>query len=100
MTWTDLDLVLIAALLLGLERVCYVSVWREPARFRQAIVEWMGPAAEPVGALANLFVVFKVVQATVFLGWCLYFGGGRLLPADAPLPALAAGTVLIVAGQC
>ena len=44
-------------------------------------------------------MLFKVVQATVFLGWCLYFGGGRLLPADAPLAVLAAGIVLIVAGQ-
>jgi methylene-fatty-acyl-phospholipid synthase len=98
-TWADLGLVPIAALLLALERACYVAVWREPARFRHAIVAWMGPAAEPVGALANLFVVFKAVQATVFLGWCLYFGGGRLLPPDAPLPVLAAGTGLIVAGQ-
>ncbi|MEO5820167.1 MAG: PEMT/PEM2 methyltransferase family protein [Vicinamibacteraceae bacterium] len=99
MTWTDLSLVLIAALLLALERACYLSVWREPARFRQIIVDRIGPAAEPVGALANLFVLFKVVQAAVFLGWCLYFGGGRLLPADAPLPVLAAGTMLIVVGQ-
>jgi methylene-fatty-acyl-phospholipid synthase len=98
-TWTDLILALIAALMLALERACYVAVWREPTRFRVAVVDWVGPAVEPVGALANLFVVFKFLQATVFLGWCLYFGGGRLLPADAPLAVLAAGTGLIVAGQ-
>ena len=35
MTWLDLSLVLIAASLLGLERACYVAVWRQPARFRR-----------------------------------------------------------------
>lgn len=99
MTWTDLSVALIAALLLALERACYVAVWRSPGRFRRAVFDWIGPAAEPVRALANLFVAFKVVQATVFLGWCLYFGGGRLLPPAAPPPVLAAGTGLIVAGQ-
>jgi methylene-fatty-acyl-phospholipid synthase len=98
-TWTDLGFVLLAAILLALERVCYVAVWRQPARFRHAIAGWAGPAAEPVAALARLFVAFKVVQATVFLGWCLYFGDGRLLPPASWLPALAIGTVLIVAGQ-
>jgi len=98
-TWTDLPFVLIAALLLALERACYVAVWRQPSRFQNAIVDWFGPHAEPVGALANLFVGFKTIQATVFLGWCIYFGDGRLLPVDAPLPVLAAGTMLIVGGQ-
>jgi phosphatidyl-N-methylethanolamine N-methyltransferase len=97
-TWADLGFVLIAAVLLALERVCYIAVWREPARFRKAVAGWVGPAAEPVGALARLFVAFKVVQAAVFLGWCLYFGG-QLLPPDASLPALAAGSLLSVAGQ-
>ena len=99
MTWTDLALTLIAALLLALERACYLAVWRHPTRFRHAVAGWAGPAAEPVGALANLFVAFKVLQAAVFLGWCLYFGRGRLLPPDAALPVLAAGTLLVVAGQ-
>lgn len=99
MTWTDLGFVLIAAVLLALERVCYVAVWKEPARFRHAVLGWVGPAADPVGTLANLFVAFKVVQAAVFLGWCLYFGGGELLPPRAPLSVLAAGTALITAGQ-
>jgi methylene-fatty-acyl-phospholipid synthase len=89
---------MLAAVLLALERACYVAVWREPARFRQAVVAWIG-RAEPVSALANLFLIFKVVQATVFLGWCLYFGGGRLLPSDATGAALAVGTLLILAGQ-
>ena len=100
MTWLDLSLVLIAASLLGLERACYVAVWRQPARFRDAVSAWAGPAANPVDALANLFIGFKALQAAIFFGWCLYFGDGRLLPPDRPLPALAAGTILVVAGQC
>jgi phosphatidyl-N-methylethanolamine N-methyltransferase len=98
-TWSDLGFVLIAAVLLALERVCYVVVWRDPARFQRAVAGWVGGAREPVRALAGLFVAFKVVQATVFLGWCLYFGDGRLLPVDAPPPVLAAGIALIAAGQ-
>lgn len=99
MTWLDVLPVLIAACLLALERACYVTVWHEPTGFRDAVERWMGPAAEPVGALAALFVFFKVVQATVFVGWCLYFGDGRLLPADPSTAALASGIALIVIGQ-
>jgi phosphatidyl-N-methylethanolamine N-methyltransferase len=99
-TWRDLSLVLIAASLLGLERACYVTVWRQPARFRDVVSAWAGPAASPVDALANLFVAFKALQAAIFFGWCLYFGDGRLLSPDRPMPALAAGTILVVAGQC
>jgi phosphatidyl-N-methylethanolamine N-methyltransferase len=98
-TWTDLTLVVIAAILLALERACYIAVWRQPTRFQDAVSGWMGPAAEPVAALANLFTLFKVIQATVFLGWCLHFGGGRLLPADAAPAVLATGVALIVVGQ-
>ena len=99
MTWIDLTIGLIAALLLALERACYIAVWREPTRFQEVLVGWIGPAADPVRALANLFVLFKLIQATVFLGWCLYFGGGRLLPPDTSLVGLATGVALIVVGQ-
>jgi methylene-fatty-acyl-phospholipid synthase len=98
-TWLDLGILLIAASLLGLERACFVAVWRRQARFRRAVAAWLGPAASPVNALANLFIIFKALQGAVFLGWCLYFGDGRLLTPDRPLPALAIGTTLIVAGQ-
>jgi methylene-fatty-acyl-phospholipid synthase len=98
-TWTDLGFALIAAVLLAIERGCYVVVWRDPTRFKRTLVGWIGPAAEPVEALANLFVIFKVVQASVFLAWCFYFGGRRLLPPDAPGPVLATGIALIAAGQ-
>jgi methylene-fatty-acyl-phospholipid synthase len=83
-TWLDVGLVMIAASLLGLERACYVAVWRQPARFRDAVTAWAGPAADPVDALANLFVGFKALQAAVFFAWCLYFG--ELAAADAGSP--------------
>ena len=59
---------------------------------RDAVSAWVGPAANGVDALANLFIVFKALQVTIFLGWCLYFGDGRLLSPDRPMPALAVGT--------
>lgn len=98
MTWPDLLFVLSAAVVLALERACYIAVWRRPAAFRQAGARWLG-RAEPVAALARLFLIFKVLQATVFLGWCAYFGGGRLLPSDAPPAVFAAGALLVLAGQ-
>ena len=100
MTWLDVGLVMIAASLLGLERACYVAVWRQPARFRDAVTTWAGPAADPVDALANLFVGFKALQAAVFFAWCLYFGDWRLLTPDRPMLALVGGTLLVAAGQC
>jgi methylene-fatty-acyl-phospholipid synthase len=97
-TWTDLGVVAAAAVLLALERACYVAVWRHPDRFRDAVVTWGGPA-EPVAALAHLFVAFKVLQGIVFLGWSLYFGDGRLVPPDATATVVALGALLVVAGQ-
>jgi protein-S-isoprenylcysteine O-methyltransferase Ste14 len=98
-TWIDLGLALIAAALLGLERYCYLAVWRAPDAFRRAITTWAGAEADPVTALANVFVGFKVLQAVVFAGWCLFYGGGEPFPPGRGLAPFAAGTALILVGQ-
>jgi Phospholipid methyltransferase len=98
-TWIDLGLALIATALLGLERYCYLAVWRAPDAFRRAIATWAGPDADPVAALANVFVGFKVLQAVVFAGWCLIYGRGDLFPPGRGLAPLLAGGGLVVAGQ-
>ena len=95
----DLGLALLAAALLALERICYLAVWRAPAHFRRAVTMLAGPDADPVIALANVFVAFKAVQATVFGGWCLFYGGGEVYPTPRGIAPLITGTGLILAGQ-
>ncbi|MGH7375764.1 MAG: hypothetical protein ACREJY_16230, partial [Candidatus Rokuibacteriota bacterium] len=61
----SLWLLLIAALLLGVERACYVWIARVPRSFRR----WCArpPVAclgEPVAVVRALFIGFKVLQAT------------------------------------
>jgi len=63
-----LGLLLIAALLLAVERVCYVWIARTPRSFRR----WCArpPVArlgEPVAVVQALFIAFKVLQAIVFI---------------------------------
>ena len=87
-----------AAAALSLERVCYVWVWHAPDRFRAFCSVW--PRAwrrDPVDALRALFLVFKLIQLTVFLGWCMYYGA--LWPIGQTWGVWVAGGVLLVVGQ-
>jgi methylene-fatty-acyl-phospholipid synthase len=94
----SLGLLLIAALLLGVERACYVWIARVPRSFRR----WCArpPVArlgEPVAVVRGLFIGFKVLQATVFVGWCLVLGAGWPAPWDGV--ALSLGSLLMLVGQ-
>ncbi len=89
---------LLAGVLLILERACYVWIARAPDAFRRACAHpgaWFG---EPVAIVRTLFYAFKALQLSVFVGWCYVHGGGELAPTDDPR-ALAIGTALMVAGQ-
>jgi phosphatidyl-N-methylethanolamine N-methyltransferase len=91
---------LLAALLLAPERLCYAWIARRPRSFRRACatsaVIRIGP---PVSVVAVLFVAFKVLQSAVFLFW-LYVHPEGLLRLHRPGPAaLALAGALIVAGQ-
>jgi hypothetical protein len=93
-------LLLIAAALLSLERLCYVYVSRAPERFRRLCqrpaVAYVG---EPVEVLLRLFYGFKVIQFAVFLGWCYVHGQGSLSPSGNSLLPLGIGSALIAFGQ-
>ena len=69
-----------AALLLALERVCYVAIARAPGRFGRVcarpVIAWLG---SPVTVVGTLFCGFKVLQAAVFLGWCYGQGEGSIV---------------------
>src|SRR5262249_5486733 len=88
-----------AAVLLALERACYVWIAQSPRSF----VRWCARPAvarvgEPIDVVRALFVVFKVLQAAVFAGWCLAFAGRFPTMSDS-IAAIALGAVLILAGQ-
>jgi methylene-fatty-acyl-phospholipid synthase len=89
-----------AAVLLSLERICYLWIWRKPAAFRfwcaHPALEWMG---EPVDALALLFSGFKALQLSVFVAWCYLHGDGSLWPFHVSIESLAAGGALVAVGQ-
>lgn len=91
----------VAAVLLSLERVCYVWAWRAPESFR-AFCARPGVMAlgDPVSVLQKLFFGFKGIQLAVFFGWC-YLHGYGLLPSvmSRDFVVLAVGTAAIIAGQ-
>lgn len=89
-------LIIVAVMLLTLERGSYVWIARRPETFRRLcatrVVSWVGG---PVTVVGVLFGAFKVVQIGVFLSWWYAHEAGHL--AGAMIVALAGA--LIVAGQ-
>jgi methylene-fatty-acyl-phospholipid synthase len=93
-------LVAAAALLLALERMCYVWIARAPASFSAAIARaGAAPEIDRTVAVGALCAGFKLLQGAVFLSWCLAHGAGRVWPPEAPLAVVAAGVALILGGQ-
>ncbi len=89
-----------AAGLLSLERLAYVWISRKPEVFRAACqASGVSFAEDPVEAVRNLFLGFKVLQAAVFTWWCLEHGGGVVAPVSGEFVVLASGLLLIVVGQ-
>ena len=91
---------LIAAVLLSIERLTYLWIWHFPAHFQTFCNR--PPVAvfgEPVEVLQKLFYFFKLLQLAVFLGWCIIFSeGGLPLPTGGPVSIMAGG-LLIISGQ-
>lgn len=86
----------IAAAVLAIERVAYALVWRRPdafARLCHRVAQ-----RDPVDVLAAMFVVFKVLQVSVFAAWQVAHGGGFGRASDSVV-VLVIGVALIAAGQ-
>ena len=94
------SILLAAAALLSVERAAYLWIWYKPEAFRRccqrARLKRLGG---PVDVLKALFVAFKLVQAAVFLGWCLYFGAGELVATTLYSWPAGAGVLLLALGQ-
>jgi len=91
----------LAALLLAVERGFYLFASRSSASFARICAASPGGAAigEPTAVVERLFYVFKLIQLGVFMGWLWVHGGGDPFGIAAPWPALLLGTALVVVGQ-
>jgi methylene-fatty-acyl-phospholipid synthase len=90
----------VAGALLSLERACYVGIARAPRAFRRWCARpWLAPLGEPILVVQKLFYAFKLLQASVFLGWCYVHGSGPWVPALHSHLALAGAGLAIVIGQ-
>lgn len=91
-------LLIAATLALSVERACYVWIARAPGSFRRWCARsWLAGLGSAIAIVRTLFVVFKLVQGAVFLGWCVALGDG--LPTVTPGPGAATGAGLILVGQ-
>ena len=91
---------LFAAALLSLERACYAGIARSPGAFRRLCTHpSLARLGEPVAIVRRLFYGFKVLQLSVFAGWCWLHQPDLAAPPDGGPVALAIGAGLIVAGQ-
>jgi methylene-fatty-acyl-phospholipid synthase len=96
----SLGAVLAAAVLLGAERACYVWIARAPGSFRAwCALPAVAGLGEPVVIVRRLFYAFKVLQALVFLGWCVLHGDGSLMPTARDPAVLGLAAAAIAAGQ-
>lgn len=96
----DAAVFLAAAVLLAVERLCYVWVWHRPRAFKTvARSRLFARFGRPVDVLRVWFYGFKALQGVVFAGWWAWFAGGVPWPPPAPLTVIAVGGTLIFAGQ-
>jgi phosphatidyl-N-methylethanolamine N-methyltransferase len=86
-----------SVVVLSLERLAYAAIWRRPAGFRCLCHKWL-PRTSPVDVLAGLFVLFKILQCLVFVGWWIAHGDG-LRPATSEPGRLIVGGSMVIAGQ-
>jgi phosphatidyl-N-methylethanolamine N-methyltransferase len=89
-----------AAVLLALERACYVAIGRAPEAFLALCARWgLGRRGGPTAVVERLFYAFKALQFGVFIAWCYVHGGGLPLPARNDPRVMALAVALAVAGQ-
>jgi hypothetical protein len=92
-------LLVASMVLLALERLTYAYIWHHPATFRARCARLVPHVlVGPVEVVRALFVVFKLIQISVFVAWIVvHANGGSMLTAS--LPAFVVGTLLMIVGQ-
>ena len=96
MTWW---LFVLAALLLGVERIAYALICRDPERFQASCAASpLKRLRNPVRAVRELFLISKLIQAATFAAWIYLHNAGSLWPPGNWL-ATTIGAAAIVVGQ-
>ena len=99
-TYVALMTLLASAVLLAPERLTYIWISNRPGRFANLVSRVpVLREAGPIDAVRYLFVAFKLLQAGVFVFWCLRFGAGASVIAAASPVGLAAGALMVGLGQ-
>ena len=90
----------IAAVLLALERVCYIVIARAPDLV-VALCARLGWTREdaPIAVVEALFYAFKALQLSVFVAWCYVHGGEFPWPRYHDLFVTGLAAALALAGQ-
>jgi len=89
-----------AAVLLAIERACYVAIGRASDAFLALCARWgLGRRSGPTAVVERLFYAFKTLQFGVFIAWCYVHGGGFPLPAPNDPLVIALALALAAAGQ-
>jgi methylene-fatty-acyl-phospholipid synthase len=90
----------LAAAALSIERVAYIWISRQPTAFTRliALAPWLG-RMEATDAIATMFCAFKLLQGSVFLGWCLVHARAGAPCMTGGPETLAAGAALVGIGQ-
>lgn len=96
----DLHVTAWAALLLSVERLCYVWVWRSPRSFERA-VRATGLFSHDAGVrgLESLFMGFKLLQGAVFFWWWRAHSGWAVWALPSPWWARVLGLSAVALGQ-
>lgn len=96
----DWPLLAACAVVLSVERACYVWIARAPQSFRRWCARCVATSREePIVVVRGLFCAFKAVQLALFVGWCYAYGHGSLSLADRGAVPVAVGAALILVGQ-
>ncbi|XOZ32802.1 methyltransferase [Halomonadaceae bacterium KBTZ08] len=91
-----LTALILSALLLSLERLTYYAVANHPERWHAACQRPpLAALGSPVDVVHKLFYLFKMVQAGVFLGWCMVMTG-NWLPAPTADPVMAGAGIALM----
>jgi phosphatidyl-N-methylethanolamine N-methyltransferase len=91
---------LVAAVGLALERACYVGIARAPGPFQRLCARpTIVRLGEPIDVVQKLFYGFKVLQLSLFVGWCWAHEPAAPALLNGSAGALLIGGVLLVAGQ-
>jgi methylene-fatty-acyl-phospholipid synthase len=92
---TTVAALMVAAVLLSLERLFYLWAWNQP----EQLAAWCGRQGigAPVVVLERACMFFKLLQVSVFIWWCTLHGSELMWPeAGGPYARIIGGALMLV----